>query len=119
MSVTNTKIVIVYFSYDEQLLIWDSRQMRRPITEIGLGGGIWRIKWEPSTGVKILTATMYNGFQIIDTSSLNGMFLYGKCSKISNTFLYFLSNKISRDMCFPTMWHFDKCTLRRACAASF
>ena len=22
-------------------------------------------------------------------------------------------------MCFPTMWHFDKCRLRLACAASF
>ena len=66
----------MYFSYDEQLLIWDSRQMRRPIIEIGLGGGIWRIKWEPSTGDMILTSTMYNGFHIIDTSSLNGMILY-------------------------------------------
>ena len=25
----------------------------------------------------------------------------------------------SRDMCFSTMWHFDKCRLRRACEASF
>ena len=25
---------------------------------------------------------------------------------------------MSRDMRFPTMWHFDKCRLRRACAAS-
>ena len=26
---------------------------------------------------------------------------------------------LCRDMRFPTMWHFDKCRLRRACAASF
>ena len=26
---------------------------------------------------------------------------------------------MSRDMWFPTMWHFDKCRLRRACAVSF
>ena len=26
---------------------------------------------------------------------------------------------MSRDMWFPTMWHFDKCRLRPACAASF
>ena len=26
---------------------------------------------------------------------------------------------LSRDMWFPTMWHFDKCRLRWACAASF
>ena len=26
---------------------------------------------------------------------------------------------MSRGMRFPTMWHFDKCRLRRACAVSF
>ena len=26
---------------------------------------------------------------------------------------------LSRDMWFPTMWHFDKCRLRRVCAAAF
>ena len=33
----------------------------------------------------------------------------------------FLSRRydLSRDMWFPTIWHFDKCRLRRACAASF
>ena len=30
-----------------------------------------------------------------------------------------VSYKMSSDMWFPTMWHFDKCRLRRACAASF
>ena len=63
---------IFIFSYDEQLLVWDSRQMRKPLTDIGLGGGIWRIKWEPTRGDKILTATMYNGFHIIDTKTLKG-----------------------------------------------
>ena len=28
------------------------------------------------------------------------------------------NEKLSCDMWFPTMWHFDKCRLRRACAAS-
>ena len=26
---------------------------------------------------------------------------------------------MSRDMWFPTIWYFDMCGLRRACAASF
>ena len=30
-----------------------------------------------------------------------------------------VSKYLSRDMWFPTMWHFDKCRLRRACAAFF
>ena len=27
--------------------------------------------------------------------------------------------EMNRDMWFPTVWHFDKCRLRRACVASF
>lgn len=62
--------IIATGSYDEQLLIWDSRQMRQPITELGLGGGVWRIKWEPFSAQQILTATMYNGFHVVDVSDL-------------------------------------------------
>lgn len=56
-------------SYDENLLVWDGRNMKQPIAELGLGGGIWRIKWEPVAAKSILTATMYNGFHIVDTSA--------------------------------------------------
>ena len=30
-----------------------------------------------------------------------------------------MSSYMSRDIRFPTMWHYDKCRLRRAYAASF
>ena len=33
--------------------------------------------------------------------------------------LFLITINMSRDMCFPTMWHFDKCSFRRSCAASF
>jgi len=56
-------------SYDEYLYLWDTRNMRSPASEIKLGGGIWRIKWEPVQAKHILTATMYNGFHVINTES--------------------------------------------------
>ena len=37
----------------------------------------------------------------------------------SSGHIYRNKYNLSRDMWFPTMWHFDKCRLRRACAASF
>ena len=52
------------YSYDENLLVWDIRNMSVPLAETGLGGGIWRIKWDPHEADYILTATMYNGFHI-------------------------------------------------------
>ncbi|XP_052266714.1 diphthine methyltransferase-like isoform X2 [Dreissena polymorpha] len=53
-------------SYDEHLLVWDTRQMKSPTQEVDLGGGVWRVKWEPNTARYILTATMYNGFHVLD-----------------------------------------------------
>ena len=67
-------ILILYFSYDEELIVWDDRNMRQPLTSANLGGGVWRIKWDPFSGENILTATMYNGTHIIDASNL-GMHL--------------------------------------------
>ena len=42
--------------------------MKQPLKELKLDGGVWRIKWEPAHAKHILTATMYNGFHVIDTS---------------------------------------------------
>ena len=39
-------------------------------------------------------------------------------TKLENTVLLCCS-KLSHDMRFPTMWHFDMCRLRQACVASF
>ncbi|XP_067673736.1 diphthine methyltransferase-like [Haliotis asinina] len=55
-------------SYDEELHVWDTRQMKRPLALCDLGGGIWRVKWDPFKGDTILTATMYNGFHIVGAS---------------------------------------------------
>lgn len=34
-------------SYDEQLLLWDVRQLGSPMARAQLGGGVWRIRWLP------------------------------------------------------------------------
>lgn len=49
--------------YDDTLRIWDTRYMRRCLTEANVGGGVWRIKYHPK-GL-VLIATMYDGFKVV------------------------------------------------------
>ncbi|CAH0487514.1 unnamed protein product [Peronospora farinosa] len=55
-------------SYDEQVVIWDYRNMTRPLVVYGAGGGVWRLKWHPAKSRKelLLAACMHNGFQVLE-----------------------------------------------------
>ncbi|KAF7320337.1 WD-REPEATS-REGION domain-containing protein [Mycena kentingensis (nom. inval.)] len=54
-------------SYDEKVRIFDKRQLLSPISEINVGGGVWRIKWHPSATRRndILVACMHDGFKVV------------------------------------------------------
>jgi len=39
--------------------------MSKPLNDIDTGGGIWRLKWEPGSGDRLLAACMHNGFHIL------------------------------------------------------
>lgn len=51
-------------SYDENLRIFDTRSLRQPVSDLQLGGGIWRIKPSKCDPNILLCACMYKNFTL-------------------------------------------------------
>ncbi|KAJ3049413.1 Diphthine methyltransferase [Rhizophlyctis rosea] len=52
-------------SYDETVLIWDTRNLKSPLMVHHTGGGNWRLKWHPGDPSQLLVAAMHEGFAVL------------------------------------------------------
>lgn len=72
-------------SYDEHLRIFDTRTLRQPITDVQLGGGIWRIKPSKCDPNLLLCACMYKNFSLCHINDeRNELKVVGEFTKHTN-----------------------------------
>ena len=54
-------------SYDNTVRLFDARKPLVPLTQVEVGGGVWRVKWHPheSRNTDLLVACMHDGFKVV------------------------------------------------------
>lgn len=56
---------LVSGSYDGYVRVFDVRNLRRPIHQHELHGGVWRVKWHPTRSNTLVAACMHNGTHVV------------------------------------------------------
>lgn len=65
LSLADIEHRLITGSYDDHLRIFDTRQLKRELSSVNLGGGVWRIRQNPVRKDWILCANMYHNFSIV------------------------------------------------------
>ncbi|KIJ45579.1 hypothetical protein M422DRAFT_227234 [Sphaerobolus stellatus SS14] len=65
--------IIAVGSYDTKVRLFDVRQLTRPVTEVEVGGGAWRVKWhpDPARSSHLLVACMHDGFKVVNFENIS------------------------------------------------
>jgi diphthine methyl ester acylhydrolase len=65
--------------YDDRLRVWDDRMWRRTVGELGLGGGVWRLRWRMDSkgqhsgdSAMVCAACMHGGVKVVRMGAVAG-----------------------------------------------
>lgn len=81
-SIDQSSFLLASGGYDQHIYLWDKRKMSsylKCITNIPMGGGVWRLKWSLSDNTfnhnndLLLNACMQGGFSIIKVPSIDAI----------------------------------------------
>lgn len=55
--------------------IFDTRRPSKPVAQVTVGGGAWRVKWHHDPGKMgcLLVACMHDGFKVVQFNSAEGL----------------------------------------------
>lgn len=75
--------VVATGSYDDHVRLWDVRALKSPVSELNVGGGVWRCRWHP-TRRALACAAMGGGAALVDAhdSALRLQYTYGEHGSI-------------------------------------
>jgi len=59
--------IIATGSYDDHVRLWDVRALKSPVSELNVGGGVWRCRWHP-TRRALACAAMGGGAALVDAN---------------------------------------------------
>jgi len=59
---------LVQGGYDDLIRCWDARNWKRPVSELGVGGGVWRTRFT-ADGKMLAVPCMYNNAKLIANES--------------------------------------------------
>jgi WD40 repeat protein len=55
-------------SYDDTMALWDARNLHKPLKNLRMNGGVWRVKWPAKEHSIVAVACMYGGSCLVDLS---------------------------------------------------
>ncbi|KAM6498119.1 WD40-repeat-containing domain protein [Amanita muscaria] len=60
-------LIIYRYSYNNTVYLFDRRKASTALSEVPVGGGVWRVKWNPHNDRKgdLLVACMQDGFKVL------------------------------------------------------